>query len=110
MSRKVCGARVVGNEFGHNFQIGDEIDERDEGTLQEVGTQFSYQNAALHIIAHHLGHIEEGRFEGGGAARDECGAGVGEERKGFAADGANGELPRRRGGRCESGGCFSGIV
>ena len=110
MRRKVCGARVVGNEFGHNFPIGDEIDERDEGALQEVGTQFSYQNAAFHVVAHHLGHIEEGRFESGSAARDECGASVAEERKGLAADGANGELLRRRGGRCESGGRFSGIV
>ena len=110
MSRKVCGARVVCDEFGHYFKIGDEIDERDEGTLQEVGTQFSYQNAALHVVAHHLGHIEEGRFEGGSAARDECGASVGEERKGLAANGTDGELPRRRGGRCESGGRFSGIV
>ena len=109
MRGKVRRLRVVGDKFGHDGAIGDEINERNVLTFQEIRTQQTHEFTAEEIVAHYLGDVEQRGFQSGRAASDDGRMAVGEKCIGLIPNGANGEFRmgsewfERCGVRCRRG-------
>ena len=64
----VGNAKAVGQQFLHDFAVGNEVNERDVTALDEMGVNPPHKMGHRRFVAHHLGHVEECGLEGGSAA------------------------------------------
>ena len=76
----------VCQKFGDNLTVGNEVDKRDVGHLDEITAHDAGNLGKREFVADHLRNQEQGRLEGGGATGDESSVGLCQQGIGLIID------------------------